>query len=86
MFRAALAFHLSVFARRVSRTAIVLLAGLFTALAAPLSSTLAVAGRAGRLDDRALALAPRTGTDVDHLAQHRLADVADLAAAVALGA
>ena len=40
----------------------------------------------GRLDDLALALAARAGADVDHLAEHRLADAADLAAAVALGA
>ena len=39
-----------------------------------------------RLDDLALALAARAGADVDHLAEHRLADRADLAAAVALRA
>ena len=39
-----------------------------------------------RLDDLALAPAARAGADVDHLAEHRLADGADLAAALALGA
>ena len=39
-----------------------------------------------RLDDLALAVAARAGADVDHLAEHRLANGADLAAAVALRA
>src|SRR6185436_1230993 len=43
------------------------------------------AGVAGRLDDLAVALAARAGRHVDHLAEHRLADAADLAAPVALG-
>ena len=51
-----------------------------------LRPALAAAGVAGRLDDPALATAARARGDVDHLAEHRLADAADLAAAVALGA
>ena len=39
-----------------------------------------------RLDDLALAVAARAGADVDHLAEHRLANGPDLAAAVALRA
>src|SRR5262249_20948950 len=46
----------------------------------------AVARVARRLDDLALAPAARAGADVDHLAEHRLADGPDLAAAVALRA
>ena len=48
-------------------------------------AAVAVAGVARRLDDLALAAAPRTGADVDHLAEHRLADRADLAATLYWG-
>ena len=51
-----------------------------------LRPALAAARLARRLDDPALAAAARAGADVDHLAEHRLADRADLAAAVALRA
>ncbi len=51
-----------------------------------LRAALALARDAARLDDLALAVAARTGADVDHLAEHRLADRADLTAAVALRA
>ena len=51
-----------------------------------LRPAVALAGLAGRLDDLALAAAARAGGDVDHLAEHRLADAADLAATVALRA
>ena len=44
----------------------------------------AMTRRAGVLDDPALALAARAGADVDHLAEHRLADRADLTATLAL--
>jgi hypothetical protein len=53
---------------------------------AALGPAVAAAGRAGRLDDPALAAAAGAGRDVDHLAEHRLADHPDLAAALALGA
>ena len=46
----------------------------------------ALARLARALDDLALAPAARAGLDVDHLAEHRLADAADLAATLALGA
>ena len=51
-----------------------------------LCAALALAGLAGRVDRPALAVAPRARLHVDHLAEHRLADAADLAAAVALRA
>src|SRR5664280_1587947 len=51
-----------------------------------LTAAVAAARLAGRLDDFALAAASGARHDVDHLAQHRLAHVADLAAALALGA
>ena len=51
-----------------------------------LGPAVALARLARRLDDLALAVAARAGADVDHLAEHRLADRADLAAAVALRA
>ena len=50
------------------------------------SAALALARVAARLDDLALAVAARAGADVDHLAEHRLADGSDLAATVALRA
>src|SRR6266508_575574 len=49
-------------------------------------STLAMTGLAGALDDPAFAPAARTGGDVDHLAEHRLAYRPDLAPALALRA
>src|SRR5829696_273951 len=52
----------------------------------PLGPSLALADLAAGLDDPALAVAARTGADVDHLAEHRLADRADLASSVALRA
>src|SRR5204863_61793 len=51
-----------------------------------LDAALALARVAGVLHDLAVALAPRASRDVDHLAQHRLADAPDLAPAVALRA
>ena len=51
-----------------------------------LDAALALARLARRLDDPAVALAARAGGDVDHLAEHRVPDAADLAAAVALRA
>jgi hypothetical protein len=51
-----------------------------------LRPTVAFARLARGLDDLALTPAARTGLDVDHLAEHRLADAADLAAALALRA
>src|SRR5712664_1884128 len=51
-----------------------------------LRSAVAATRLAGGLDDFALATAARAGTHVDHLAEHRLADRADLAAAAALWA
>ena len=55
-------------------------------LASPLGPPVASTGRTGLVDDLALAVAARAGGDVDHLAEHRGADVADLAAALALRA
>src|SRR5579862_344242 len=52
----------------------------------PLDAALALAGLAGRLDDRPVAPTARARRDVDHLAEHRLADAADLTATVALRA
>ena len=49
-------------------------------------ASVAVTRVARRLDDLALAAAPRTGADIDHLAEHRLTDRADLAATIALRA
>src|SRR6266545_3606499 len=49
-------------------------------------STLAMTGLAGALDDPAFPPAARTGGDVDHLAEHRLAYRPDLAPALALRA
>src|SRR5487761_2413889 len=51
-----------------------------------LAPAVAAAVRTGCLHDLALPAAARTGDDVHHLAQHRLADVADLAATLALRA
>ena len=51
-----------------------------------LGAAVALAGMARRLDDLAFAAALRAGTHVDHLAEHRLADAADLAATLALRA
>src|SRR5690606_33721815 len=47
---------------------------------------LALAGRAGVLDDRAQRLAPGARAGGDHLAQDRLADPPDLAGTAAVGA
>ena len=55
-------------------------------LAPPLGAPVTTACRAGLVDDLALAVAARTGADVDHLAEHRGADGPDLAAALALRA
>src|SRR5262245_20782031 len=49
-----------------------------------LRAALALAGRAGFLDDLALALADRARADVQHLAEHRPAGRPDLAAAAAV--
>ena len=54
--------------------------------ALPLRPAVALARFARRLDDLALPPAAGAGGDVDHLAEHRLADAADLAAALALRA
>ncbi len=51
-----------------------------------LRAAVAAAGGAGLLDDLAAAAAATAGRHVDHLAEHRGAHLADLAAAVALGA
>src|SRR5689334_21496370 len=45
---------------------------------------IAMTGRARALDDLALAPATRAGRDVDHLAEHRLANTSDLAPTFAL--
>ena len=55
-------------------------------LAPPLYAAFATAGRAWLHHDLALAVAARTGTHVDHLAEHRRAHRADLTGAVALRA
>ena len=52
----------------------------------PLHAALALARVAGRLDDLAVAPTSRTRGHVDHLAEHRLADAANLAPTIALGA
>src|SRR5688572_7243928 len=51
-----------------------------------LRPAVALARLARGLDDLALATTARAGADVDHLAEHGLADAADLAAALALRA
>ena len=51
---------------------------------ATLGAAVAMARLAGALDDLAFALALWAGGHVDHLAQHRVADRAQLAPAVAL--
>jgi hypothetical protein len=53
---------------------------------APLGPALAAARVARAVDELALAVAARAGGDVDHLAEHRVPDRADLAPAVALRA
>src|SRR5438034_583018 len=54
-------------------------------LLAAFHAALAATGLAGLLDDPTLTTASRAGRHVDHLPEHRLADVPHLAPAVALG-